>query len=643
MAWARVLLMGLVVLFFGSSMAAAAKRVALVIGNSSYENLTPLLTPVHDAGDLAVALQGLGFLVEHKTDLSAGETHHVVDQFTRQYKNADIALFYFAGHSLVFKGEKHLLPVDVRLDVSRAEPAETLSMGELYDSFARMKNLTVLLIDAARPNRFEPLLAGKFGSESVQRWPFNIRVYGQSVLNFSTSKGQYASDGSGRNSSFADAVVRQLAQETIEFPWVFREIASAVSVSTNGAQTPYYIGSQTPGYRFQRTTLADGSTKVTVHSQSGTETVAQVPSPPKVENQCRLNPDKCGKHLDVCEQAPGLCPTLLSQTVDAANQPRDKQIVSLLAASVSRTGQTRYHELAVRVPENHKTGSIEDPDSWYYWTINIAKPASDKQTYFQFIEPKPLTKNEFLALIRLRDRTTGLVFVHGYNNSLKEAAFRAAQISWDTNYDRHGELFLFRWHSSDSAVAYKYDRDSIAIARRPFIEFLKLLQEQTQLKQIHVLAHSMGNRLVLDALASYSPLLLKRPIGELIMAHPDVDQDLYKHLITQVDAFTQGMTLYTSKIDRALWLSEKTGFAKTAGNSIERNSDIHALVDTIDISELASGLFSSAHSTFATNRTILEDLVELIVQRTRPPHKRTRQLELVQAQSGEPGYWRFPR
>jgi len=317
----------------------------------------------------------------------------------------------------------------------------------------------------------------------------------------------------------------------------------------------------------------------------------------------------------------------------------DPRTVHLLAAVVDRSATTSYAELAVRVPEEHNIGEIETPKKYSVFSFKRWRDPDEKTAFFQYFSPREISKSDLLKLAEKNGKKTALVFVHGYNNSMKDAAFRLAQIVFDTQYN--GQPLLFRWASANTALGYKRDRDSVAIARKPFIEFLKLLQTEMDFGEIHVLAHSMGNWLVMDALANFSKPLLQRPISELIMAHPDVDQDLYKVLVRDIAEFTKGMTLYASSRDFPLWFSGLSGGNFAAGASNSQGPVTSEGVDSIDISVLSGDESLMKHGTFAEHRSMVDDIGRLLMQRARPPNHRSPQVRPVPEGATNPIYWKF--
>jgi uncharacterized caspase-like protein len=98
-----------------TSPAAAQKRVALVIGNSAYRNVTPLDNPTKDATLMAETLRGLGFSLtgnDAQTDLDKAALDQAIQDFGRQIQGADVAMFFYAGHGVQVRGANYLVPVN---------------------------------------------------------------------------------------------------------------------------------------------------------------------------------------------------------------------------------------------------------------------------------------------------------------------------------------------------------------------------------------------------------------------------------------------------------------------------------------------------------------------------------------------------
>jgi esterase/lipase superfamily enzyme len=200
---------------------------------------------------------------------------------------------------------------------------------------------------------------------------------------------------------------------------------------------------------------------------------------------------------------------------------------------------------------------------------------------------------------------------------------------------------LFSWPSRGAVIDYGYDRDSAAGARKPFIKVLELLASRENIKQIHVLAHSMGNQVVLDALANHQPGGTPLKLGQLIMAAPDVDRNLYESIAPDARKFTSGMTLYASAADKALAASRIL-----AGRNVPRAGDVPSDgpivlddIDSFDATSLGEEILGLNHGTFAKSLSILNDVYLLLLSGRRPP--RVLEVEAVPEGADPPKYWRY--
>jgi len=301
----------------------------------------------------------------------------------------------------------------------------------------------------------------------------------------------------------------------------------------------------------------------------------------------------------------------------------------------------------VSVPLDHKVPNIERPRAWtipYIGTIQLEK--EDPNKHFTVREIKVLTKAEMLALVRQRlgasqtFREQSIVFIHGYNMSFDDALFRTAQISYDLQFD--GAAFAYSWPSGGGLASYIYDRDSAQGAERYLYEFLQMVQNETGSKSINIIAHSMGNQMLLQVLRS---LKLRAPdaiskINQIILAAPDVDRDAFEAIAAEVTGVAKGITLYASANDRALEASRfVAGNKPRAGDVPEGGPVIVAGIDTIDISKLSTGYLALHHSGYAEHTDLLTDIGQIFRSGTRPWSQRLKAYRPVTSQAGT--YWRY--
>lgn len=317
-------------------------------------------------------------------------------------------------------------------------------------------------------------------------------------------------------------------------------------------------------------------------------------------------------------------------------------------------GAERGHKLQlgralVTVPTAHKVPAIERP--WVieipYFKVKIYEEKEDPSKHFTLQELTALTKEELLALVkeRLAKSATfkdhAIVFVHGFNTSFDYALYRTAQIAYDLKFD--GAPFVYSWPSGGKVASYTYDRGSAEQAEPHLAEFLDLVVKESGAKSISLIAHSMGNEVLLRVLERMRP---KAPegvvISQVILAAPDVDRDKFQNIARQITDFAQGVTLYAASNDRALRYSASFwGGIPRAGDVPETGPLIIPGVDTIDVSAVSTDSLGLNHSGYAENNTLLNDIKLLIQTGQRPPNKRVPSLEaLTTAQGG--AYWRYP-
>lgn len=145
--WRSVLLAAAV--FLTCEPALAAKRVALIIGNSSYQNAPQLQNPVNDAALMTSTFKSAGFdTVDFRQNLSALETRRVLREFADSAQNADIAVVYYAGHGLEVDGTNYLIPVDAKLERDTDVFDEAVSLDRLMVAVEPATQLRLVILDA---------------------------------------------------------------------------------------------------------------------------------------------------------------------------------------------------------------------------------------------------------------------------------------------------------------------------------------------------------------------------------------------------------------------------------------------------------------------------------------------------------------
>ena len=276
----------------------AADRVALVIGNGSYQHATRLDNPVNDADDMARALTSLGFKVIKKTDTRFSTLKKTIKTFGRRLNKAEMGFFYYAGHGIQINGTNYLVPVDAACE----SPADVEFEAVKADwVLARMQQagskLNIVILDACRDNPFRSFRSGEKGLAP-------IHAPKGTIVAFATAPGAKAEDGTGRNGTYTAHLLKNIQNSNLTVQDIFRETGLAVMADTDERQIPWT--SSTPVPRFY---LAAGTTIVAGSHAPGTSRPAlgtlQVLSRPSGAWISVNNVDKGNAPVVITELSPG--------------------------------------------------------------------------------------------------------------------------------------------------------------------------------------------------------------------------------------------------------------------------------------------------------------------------------------------------
>jgi hypothetical protein len=211
-------------------------RIALVIGNGSYSNV-PLKNPANDARDVAAALKKLGFSVSLVVDGDMAAMSRAIRDFGAAIRRPDaVALFYYSGHGVQYRGANYLLPA--KSDIQDPdELAFSAVNAELI--YAKMESsgdkTNIVVLDACRNN---PFPGAERASERGLAVVGNIQPP-QSLIVYATAPGKTAQDGEGRNGVFSAALLKHLGDPGLDVELMFRRVRDEVIAATEGAQVPW--------------------------------------------------------------------------------------------------------------------------------------------------------------------------------------------------------------------------------------------------------------------------------------------------------------------------------------------------------------------------------------------------------------------
>jgi uncharacterized caspase-like protein len=227
-------------LAYGAGVANASKRVALVIGNSAYENAIPLKNPRNDAEDLAVKLKSLGFEVVSGFDLDSRGMRDKVREFGQQLRGAEVAMFFYAGHALQVNGRNYLAPVNTDIRNESDLDFETIPMDFVQRQMERETKTILLFLDACRDNPLaRSLRASSRSTGSVRGLARETNSSEGTFIAFATQPNNVALDGSGRNSPFTTALLENIDRPGVEISTLMTDVRRQVFELTKEQQIPW--------------------------------------------------------------------------------------------------------------------------------------------------------------------------------------------------------------------------------------------------------------------------------------------------------------------------------------------------------------------------------------------------------------------
>jgi esterase/lipase superfamily enzyme len=211
-----------------------------------------------------------------------------------------------------------------------------------------------------------------------------------------------------------------------------------------------------------------------------------------------------------------------------------------------------YAALTMSIPRSHKAGEIEYP----------GPGTPDLALQMAVTEHDSLDRASFLQSIQRNVAAGGpeagsvLVFTHGYNTKYEEAVYRFAQIIHDSGFT--GTAVLFAWPSRGNTALYLADRDASTYSRDYFEATLRDIASLRSVKEINILAHSMGNWLTVETLRQAKlkgKADFNGKLGDVILASPDIDNNVFRTQLDVIGKLKRPITVFVSGDDSALQAS----------------------------------------------------------------------------------------
>lgn len=276
----------------------------------------------------------------------------------------------------------------------------------------------------------------------------------------------------------------------------------------------------------------------------------------------------------------------------------------------------------------------------------IAEPREARAKEKKFRTPMAFENESdwWRALEDETDRRHGriLLYVHGYRETFETTSKDAAQIARMTGFD--GPVILYSWPSQGEVLKYVVDETNMYHDVRHFGTFLRTLADRPWAKEIVIVSHSLGARLVIPAVAAADRLSRRAAretnISNIVLASPDIDRETFERDIRDdvlaPERVERGrhMTIYTSLRDKALAASRALHGYPRLGSPYcfdpFKAADLEekglpkrcypagipglTVIDTTDVSRGSTG-----HSNFLRSAAACRDFIDVVADKhTRP-------------------------
>lgn len=295
--------------------------------------------------------------------------------------------------------------------------------------------------------------------------------------------------------------------------------------------------------------------------------------------------DVRGVLLPVAKSAPDASRVTMLVATTRASDPDEGLLFS------GERGTPTFAEITVSLPNDsrRKIGEVQWPKSL----------PGDPETDFVTLKVEKLNQKgivgRFNQAVKKVPKRRVMVFIHGFNNRFEDAVYRFAQIV----HDSQAEVvpILFTWPSRGSVFAYGYDRESGNYSRRALENLFQALARDPAVGEVSVLAHSMGNWVTLEALREMSIRngSISPKIANVMLAAPDVDVDVFRSQIADMEGRRPKFTLFVSLDDRALAVSRRVWGSTARLGAIDPDSEPYrsqlerAGITVLNLTSLRSG------------------------------------------------------
>ncbi|MGP0058713.1 MAG: caspase domain-containing protein [Beijerinckiaceae bacterium] len=223
----------------------AETRVALVIGNSDYANVSKLPNPANDAEAIGLLLKSAGFdVVEQRQNLGNAEMRRAIRDFSEKVQDADLAVVFFAGHGIEINGANYLIPIDAKLERDVDAEDEAVSLDRILKMIEPARRLRLIILDACRDSPFGKSMKRTMVGRSIGRGLSPIEpAISDTLIAFAAKGGSTAADGAGINSPFTAALLQHLVTPGLDIRIALGQVRDDVLKATSNRQEPFVYGS----------------------------------------------------------------------------------------------------------------------------------------------------------------------------------------------------------------------------------------------------------------------------------------------------------------------------------------------------------------------------------------------------------------
>ena len=271
---------------------------------------------------------------------------------------------------------------------------------------------------------------------------------------------------------------------------------------------------------------------------------------------------------------------------------------------IESRGDLCFGAAKVTLPFSHRAGEIERPN-WLQLELS-----NDPEKHVTLQKVLSMQQDAFMEAVQDRlskiETKELLIFVHGYNMTFEDATLRTAQIAYDLKFPI--VPLLFSWPSAGRVSAYMSDAESATWAQTDFTRLIQTLVEKSGAEGIHIVATSLGARLVSQSLAALNQSDRTTPINNIILLSADIDGEMFRRdLAPRLEKNVEHVTVYASRADKSLMASKSIHGTPRLGDASE-NVIVARGFDTVVVK--SEDLLGANY--FAGESNVLSDVIAIL-------------------------------